>query len=408
MLSRSTLWVNARLATLDPAHGVPYGRLDHHVLIVRDGKIAGVVPEDSVRPDDFDVVDARGCWITPGLIDCHTHLVYGGSRAAEWEQRLLGVPYEEIAAQGGGILSSVRATRALSESELYTVSMPRVQALMREGVTTVEMKTGYGLSLEHELKQLRVARSIGASCPVEISSTLLAAHALPPEFTGDADGYIDHVISVILPEACQYGLIEAVDVFCESIGFSLEQTKCLFTAARSYGIPVKGHVAQLSAMQGAHLVADFGGLSADHVEYLDDEGIRRLKIAGTVAVLLPGAFYFLRETRKPPVEKLRAAGVPMAVSTDLNPGTSPFASLRLAMNQACVLFGLTPEEALTGVTRHAAQALDRGQTHGRLAAGYMADFLLWEIDHPAELAYSVGVNPLRTRVYRGMPRGVEG
>lgn len=400
--ARDTLWLNARLATFDPSCPQPYGALHNHAIRVSQGRIKAVLPMADV-PDHFDgeTVDVGGAWITPGFIDCHTHLVYGGNRATEWEQRLTGVPYQQIAAEGGGIVSTVRATRQLSEEALLLQSQPRLQALLAEGVTTIEIKSGYGLNLDDELKQLRVARQLATHWPVEVSTTLLSAHALPPEFAGQADAYIHHVINTILPAVAAEKLAEAVDVFCEGVGFSTEQTRRVFAAARQYGLTVKGHVEQLSNLGGAQLVAEYAGWSADHVEYLDETGVATLKQAGTVAVLLPGAFYFLRETRKPPVESLRAAGVPMAVSTDLNPGTSPFASLRLSMNQACVLFGLTPEEALTGVTRHAAQALGRGSSHGQLAAGYVADLLVWDIDHPSELVYGLGTNPLKQRIYRG-------
>jgi imidazolonepropionase len=406
---RPSLWLNARLATMDPARAAPYGSLEGHALLLRDGHIAAVLPQSEVDPAAFDgeVFDLQGRWVTPGLIDCHTHLVYGGSRAAEWEKRLSGVPYQQIAAEGGGIVSTVRATRWLDEEELALKSLPRLKALMAEGVTTVEIKSGYGLTQADELKQLAAARRLQDSLPVEVAATLLAAHAVPPEYAGDADGYIDLVIESILPVVARAGLAEAVDVFCESVGFTPTQTRRVFEAARGHGLKVKGHVEQLSNLHGAALVAEFGGLSADHIEYLDEEGIAALKRAGTVAVLLPGAFYFLRETQKPPVDKLRAAGVPMAVSTDLNPGTSPFASIRLAMNQACVLFGLTPEEALAGVTRLAAQALGRAATHGRLAAGYVADLLVWDIEHPAEIAYSVGVPALKQRVFRGTVQHID-
>ncbi|MBX9269157.1 imidazolonepropionase [Chromobacterium violaceum] len=406
---RPSLWLNARLATMDPVHGVPYGALEGHSLLLRDGHIEAVMPQAEADAAAFDgeVFDLQGRWVTPGFVDCHTHLVYGGSRAAEWEKRLTGVPYQQIAAEGGGIVSTVRATRWLDEEELALASLPRLKALMAEGVTTVEIKSGYGLTLADELKQLAAARRLEASLPVEVATTLLAAHAVPPEYTGDADGYVDLVVESILPVAARAGLAEAVDAFCESVGFSPAQTRRVFEAARAHGLKVKGHVEQLSNLHGAELVAEFGGLSADHIEYLDDAGVAALKRAGTVAVLLPGAFYFLRETQKPPVDKLRAAGVPMAVSTDLNPGTSPFASIRLAMNQACVLFGLTPEEALAGVTRHAAQALGRGATHGRLAAGCVADLLVWDIAHPAELAYSVGVPLLKQRVFRGEAQSID-
>lgn len=404
-----SLWLNARLATMDTQHPAPYGALHDHVLVVEQGRIAAILPQGQLNPASFDgeVVDVAGRWITPGFIDCHTHLVYGGNRAAEWEQRLLGVPYQQIAAQGGGIVSTVRATRALSQAQLAAASLPRLQALMAEGVTTLESKSGYGLNLEDEIKQLRVARQLADSQPVEIAPTLLSAHALPPEFAGDADGYIQHVIRDILPTVSEQGLAEAVDVFCESVGFSPAQTRRVFEAAQQHGLRVKGHVEQLSNLHGAALVAEFGGLSADHIEYLDAAGVEAMRVAGTVAVLLPGAFYFLREMQKPPVELLRAAGVPMAVSTDLNPGTSPFASIRLAMNQACVLFGLSPEEALAGTTRHAAQALGRGHSHGKLALDHVADLLLWDIEHPAEIVYGLGVNPLAERVFRGQRPGKE-
>lgn len=407
--SPRSLWLNARLATMDTQHAAPYGALHGHALVVEAGRIAAIVPQQQLNPASFDgaVVDAAGRWITPGFIDCHTHLVYGGNRAAEWEKRLQGVPYQQIAAAGGGIVSTVRATRELDEAQLAAASLPRLQALMAEGVTTIEMKSGYGLNLADELKQLRVARQLAASQPVEVSPTLLSAHALPPEFAGNADGYIEHVIRDILPAVAVEQLAEAVDVFCESVGFSPAQTRRVFEAAQQHGLRVKGHVEQLSNLHGAALVAEFGGLSADHIEYLDDAGVAAMRAAGTVAVLLPGAFYFLRETQKPPVAALREAGLPMAVSTDLNPGTSPFASIRLAMNQACVLFGLTPEEAMAGTTRHAAQALGRGHSHGRLAVGCMADLLLWDIDHPAEIVYGLGVNPLAERVFRGQRPGKE-
>ncbi|MDF0604661.1 imidazolonepropionase [Neisseriaceae bacterium TC5R-5] len=402
--SRPSLWINARLATMDPAHGDTYGVLEQHALLVEQGRVRAIVPQQTIGLADFsgEVVDVAGRWVTPGFIDCHTHLVYGGNRAAEWEKRLNGVPYQQIAAEGGGIVSTVRATRELSEQALLEQSVPRLQALLAEGVTTLEIKSGYGLSLEQELKQLRVARGLQQAWPVEVASTLLAAHTVPPEYAGRADAYIQLVIEHILPAVAAEQLAEAVDVFCESVGFSLAQTRRVFAAAQAQGLRVKGHVEQLSNLHGAALVAAFGGLSADHIEYLDAAGVAALREAGTVAVLLPGAFYFLRETQKPPVELLRAAGVPMAVSTDLNPGTSPFASIRLAMNQACVLFGLTPAEALAGVTRHAAQALGRAGSHGRLAAGYVADFLVWDIETPAEIIYGLGSNPLQQRVFRGV------
>jgi imidazolonepropionase len=397
------LWVNGRLATFDPDNPAPYGLRDGWAIEVQDDTVAAVVPPDSPAVQTFrgPVTDLGGRWVTPGFIDCHTHLVSGGSRAAEWELRLAGVPYPEIARAGGGILSTVRATRAMSEDELVAAAAPRLRALLAEGVTTVEIKSGYGLTRDDELKMLRAARRLGEQFAVEVSPTLLAAHALPPEFAGRADDYVSLVADEIIPAAARDRLADAVDVFCERIAFSAEQCDRVFTAARRHGLAVKGHVEQLSNTRGAELVARHRGWSADHLEYLDAAGVGALAAAGTVAVLLPGAFYFLRETQKPPVAALRAAGVPLAVGSDLNPGTSPFASLRLAMNMACVLFGLTPEEALAGVTREAAKALGRADQLGTLAAGRRADFLVWDVGHPAEIVCQLGVNPLRERVVRG-------
>lgn len=397
------LWVNARLATLDPAVNAPYGTLTDHVLAVKGDRIVGVRPAGDVDVVKFhgEVHDCGGGWVTPGFVDCHTHLVWAGSRAAEWEQRLTGVPYAEIARKGGGILSTVRATRAATEDELLAAAVPRLRALTAEGVTCVEIKSGYGLTLADELKMLRVARRLGEAFPVEVSPTLLAAHAVPPEFAGRADEYVSLVVNEIIPTVAGEGLAAAVDVFCESIAFSVPQCERVFAAAKQHGLAVKGHVEQLSNQHGAELIARCRGWSADHLEYLDAAGIDAMRRAGTVAVLLPGAFYFLREKRKPPVEALRAAGVPLAVGTDLNPGTSPFASIRLAMNQACVLFGLSPEEALAGATREAARALGRADRLGTLAVRKLADFLVWDVEHPAEIVCSLGVNPLRQRVFRG-------
>ncbi|GGY12586.1 imidazolonepropionase [Paludibacterium paludis] len=408
MARQRTLWHHVRLATMDPSRPEPYGRLDGHALIVEDDRVVSIAPLSSLSPASFDghVVDGGGRWVTPGLIDCHTHLVYGGSRAEEWEKRLTGVPYETIAREGGGILSTVRATRALDEEGLFQASLPRLKALMNEGVTCIEIKSGYGLDLDNELKQLRVARRLGREFAVEIAPTLLAAHAVPPEFVGDADGWIERIADTLIPAAASAGLAEAVDVFCEGVGFSVAQCRRVFDAARAHSLAVKAHAEQLSHRGGAQLVADCGGLSADHLEHLDAAGVHRMAQAGTVAVLLPGAFYFLRETSRPPVEALRRAGVPMAVSSDLNPGTSPFASLRLAMNQACVLFGLTPEEALAGATRHAARALGRGTRMGVLAEGRLADFLVWSVDHPSEIVYSLGTPLLHQRVFRGVARHI--
>jgi imidazolonepropionase len=352
-----------------------------------------------------EITDCRNAWITPGLVDCHTHLVYGGNRSREIEMRWSGASYEEIARQGGGILATVRATRALDEVELLAASLPRLQALAAEGVTTVEIKSGYGLTLADELKMLRVARRLAEQVPVNVSTTLLAAHALPPEFAGRADDYVTHVCDEMIPAAAAERLVDAVDVFCERIAFSPAQCERVFKTAVRHGLPVKGHFEQLSNQGGARLAARFKALSADHLEHLDAAGAQALAEAGTVAVLLPGACYFLRETQKPPVAALRAAGVPMAVASDLNPGTCPLASLRLAMNMACTLFGLSPEEAFLGATRHAAGALGLTDRVGTLAVGKQADFLVWDIDHPAELVCEFGVPRLRQRVFNGKITG---
>lgn len=393
------IWRNARLATLNPHHSRPYGLLDRHALLVRDGRIEAVIPESDAPAGRS--IDLGGRLLTPGLIDCHTHLIFGGSRAQEWEQRLNGVSYQTISANGGGINSTVRATRESSEAQLLALAQQRLDRLLREGVTTVEIKSGYGLDLENERKMLRVARELSESNAVELSATLLSAHATPPEYKDDPDGYIALVCETLLPTLWQEGLFESVDVFCENVGFSPQQTERVFQAAQARGIPVKGHVEQLSSLGGAELVSRYRGLSADHIEYLTEEGVSAMSQSGTVAVLLPGAFYFLNETRRPPVELLRQHRVPIAVATDYNPGTSPFASLHLAMNMACVKFGLTPEEAWAGVTRHAARALGRQASHGQLAAGFVADFAIWDAEHPVEMVYEPGRSPLWHRVVRG-------
>lgn len=399
----SHVWTNAKLATFDPAVPTPYGLRDGWTLAVRDGAIAAVLPPGDSALNGFrgTATDCGGRWITPGFIDCHTHLVFGGSRATDWEMRLSGVPYTEIAKRGGGIISTVGATRALSESQLLALALPRLRALAAEGVTCVEIKSGYGLTLDDELKTLRVARGLAEQVPVEISPTLLAAHAVPPEFANRADDFVSLIVEEMIPTVAREKLAEAVDVFCESIAFTGAQAERIFIAARRHGLAIKAHAEQLSSRGGAELVARHGGWSADHLEFLDDAGVKALARSGTVAVLLPGAFYFLREKQKPPIEALRAAGVSMAVATDLNPGTSPFASLRLAMNMACVLFGLTLEEALAGVTREAAKALGRADRLGTLTEGKAADFLVWDVNHPAEIVCQLGINPLRERVYRG-------
>lgn len=399
-----TLWVNAKLATFDPTVPGPYGLRDGWAVAVRGEIIAAILPPDSPAIAAFrgSVTDVGGRVVTPGLIDCHTHLVHGGSRAAEWELRLSGIPYAEIAKRGGGILATVKATRAMSEEGLIAAAVPRLRALAAEGVTCVEIKSGYGLTLADELKMLRAARRLGEQCGVEVSPTLLAAHAVPPEFSGRADDYVSLIVNEMIPAVAREGLADAVDVFCEHIAFTLQQCDRIFAAARAHGLAVKGHVEQLSNQRGAELVARHHGWSADHLEYLDDAGVNALAVAGTVAVLLPGAYYFLREKQAPPVQKLRAARVPMAVATDANPGTSPFASLRLAMNMACVLFGLTPEESLAGATRNAARALGRSDHLGTIQVGRRADLLLWDVTHPAEIVCQLGVNPLAARTVRGV------
>jgi imidazolonepropionase len=395
------IWHNARLATFDPNHTQPYGLLEHHALVVRDGRIVEILPEAALGSRKGKRIDLQGRLVTPGLIDCHTHLVFGGSRATEWEQRLNGVSYQTISANGGGINATVQATRAASEDELTRLAQQRLTRLMREGVTTVEVKSGYGLDMTNERKMLHVAQHLAATNAVDISPTLLAAHAIPTEYKGRGEDYITLVCEDIMPTLWQEGLFETVDAFCENVGFSPEQTDRVFSAAQVLNIPVKGHVEQLSSLGGAQLVSSYKGRSADHIEYLTEEGVAAMADSGTVAVLLPGAFYFLNETQKPPVDALRRYHVPMAVATDFNPGTSPFASLHLTMNMACVKFGLTPEEAWTGVTRHAARALGREHSHGQLAVGFVADFAIWDAEHPVEMVYEPGRNPLWQRVFRG-------
>ncbi|AOM39369.1 imidazolonepropionase [Xenorhabdus hominickii] len=400
------IWCNARLATMNPTINHidgknNYGMLEQHDLIVRDEKILAILPTNSVPASQCKVIDVGQRLITPGLIDCHTHLVFGGNRASEWEQRLNGVSYEEISAKGGGINFTVNATRNSSAYQLEMSSQNRLNSLIAEGVTTIEIKSGYGLDLESEEKQLNVVRALAQKNAIEISPTLLSAHTVPPEYKHNPDAYIDLICDSILPTLWQKQLFESVDVFCETVGFNLSQTKRLFDAAKRLNIPVKGHVEQLSNLGGSELVAEYRGLSVDHIEYLDEKGIEAISRSGTAAVLLPGAFYFLKETKRPPIALLRQYGVPMAISTDFNPGTSPFASLRLIMNMACVQFGLTPEEAWLGVTIHAARALGRADSHGQLAAGYMADFVVWDAQNPVDILYEIGHNPLVYRIYRG-------
>ncbi|HKW81971.1 MAG TPA: imidazolonepropionase [Casimicrobiaceae bacterium] len=399
----TTLWRNARLATLAPGAG--WGLVERGAILV-DGETLFWVGAEARLPADTRAAeehDLGGRLVTPGLVDCHTHLVYAGSRAGEFEMLLAGANYEAIARAGGGIRATVTATRAASEDALFTAARARVLALLGEGVTTLEVKSGYGLSLEHEARCLRVARRLGRELPLTVRATCLAAHALPPEFEGRSDDYIDAVCAW-LPRLHGEGLVDAVDAFCERIAFTEAQTRRVFAAARRLSVPVKLHAEQLSDSGGAALASEFGALSCDHLEYASEAGVRAMAHAGVVAVLLPGAFYFLRETRVPPVAALRAAGVPIAVATDHNPGTSPTLSLLLMLNMACTLFRLTPEEALRGATLHAARAL--GLTdRGSLNAGQRADFAVWALDHPNELAYGFGRNPLVRVVCGGRESG---
>lgn len=403
-MATPTFWHHARLATLADGAADGWGLVDDGALLTEGDTLvwAGPVRERPAAAHGAREVDLGGLLVTPGLVDCHTHLVYGGHRAAEAEMRLNGASYEAIARAGGGIRSTVASTRAASEAELFAHAARRAQALMDEGVTTLEIKSGYGLSLEAEARCLRVARQLGRDRRVDVRTTFLGAHALPPEFEGHSDDYISAVCDW-LPQLHAQGLVDAVDAFCETIGFSPVQTRRVFEAAQTLGLPVKLHAEQLSDQGGAALAASFGALSCDHLEHLSDSGIAAMKAAGTVAVLLPGAFYMLRETTLPPIAALREAGVPMAVSTDHNPGTSPGLSLLLAAHMACTFFRLTPLEAVRGITVHAARALglrDRGQ----LVAGQRADFVAWDLDHPNELVYWFGHNPCRRVVAAGQER----
>lgn len=401
-----TLWTHCTLATLRAEASVPYGLIPDGALLVDGPTLRWVGPRAEIPADLLAQCtsrhDAGGALITPGLIDCHTHLVYGGDRAHEFELRLQGATYEEIARQGGGIASTVRATRNASPAELKAQSGVRLHQLLKEGVTTLEIKSGYGLRLPDEGKMLRVARELGREQRVSVRTTFLGAHALAPEFAGRPDAYIDEVMAM-LSTLHGEGLVDAVDAFCERMAFSPAQVTRVFEAASALNLPVKLHAEQLSDSGGAALAARFGALSCDHLEWLSEEGATAMAEAGSVAVLLPGAFYFLRETRRPPIELLRRLGVPMAVSTDCNPGSSPCTSLLLMLNMACTLLRLTPEEALTGVTRHAAQALGLAD-RGVLSAGHRADFVLWRVNHPAQLSYALGANPCQQVIFEGQIR----
>ena len=400
------LWTNCRIATMQASNGQPYGLLEDAALAVEGDTVAWVGPRSELPASLLARAtlqhDAKGALITPGLIDCHTHLVYGGDRANEFEMRLKGASYEDVAASGGGIVSTVKATRAATQKELLAQSLPRLQRLMSEGVTTLEIKSGYGLAMEHERKTLAVARELGQTQPLSVRTTFLGAHATPPEFAGRTDDYVDEVLRM-LPLLHAQGLVDAVDAFCERIAFSSAQTERIFAAARALGLPVKLHAEQLSDSGGAQLAARYGAISCDHLEWLSIEGAAAMAAAGTVAVLLPGAFYFLRETQLPPIELLRQHKVAIAISTDCNPGSSPCTSILLMLNMACTLFRLTPEEALAGVTRNAACALGLSD-RGVLAAGMRADFVLWDVGQPAALSYLLGANPLISTVFGGIAR----
>ncbi|AKE51889.1 imidazolonepropionase [Kangiella geojedonensis] len=398
---------NVNIATLSDQYASednPYGVIENGAIGVNDGLISYV--GDSFDKNDSklnatETIDAQAQWLSPGLIDCHTHLVYGGNRANEFEMRLNGVAYEEIAKAGGGIISSVEATREATEEELFRSAAKRLQSFIDEGVTTIEIKSGYGLDTENEIKMLKVAKRLEQEFPIRVSTTFLGAHALPPEFKDNSDGYIDLVCNDMIPKIAELGLADCVDAFCESIGFSYTQTERVFKAAQKHGLKVKLHAEQLSDQSGAGLAADYKALSADHLEYLSQDSIDKMAKSGTVAVLLPGAFYFLRETKLPPMDELRQAGVPIAVASDSNPGTSPAQSLLLMLNMACTLFRMTPLEALQGVTINAAKALGLEDKVGSIEIGKKAELALWDIDHPNQLSYQLGGNNL-VKVYNSI------
>ncbi|MGL6121587.1 MAG: imidazolonepropionase, partial [Shewanella sp.] len=382
----------------------PYGAITHAAIAVKDGKIAWLGPRSELPAFDvlsIPVYRGKGGWITPGLIDAHTHLIFAGHRANEFELRLQGASYEDIARAGGGIISTVNACREADEAELFELGRQRLNALAKEGVTTVEIKSGYGLDTETELKILRVARELGKHHHVDVKTTFLGAHAIPPEYKDNSDGYVDLMINEMLPAVIAENLADAVDVFCENIAFTLEQTERVLSAAKAAGLAIKLHAEQLTNMGGSALAARLGAKSVDHIEYLDEAGVKALSESGTCAVLLPGAFYFLRETQKPPIDLLRQYGVPMVLASDFNPGSSPICSTLLMLNMGCTLFRLTPEEALTGLTLNAAKALGIEDNVGSLVVGKQADFCLWDIATPAQLAYSYGVNPCKDVVKNG-------
>ncbi len=397
-LRLDSLWLGANVATMKDAS---YNAIENAAIGVAGGRIVWLGKAENLPAYQAqEEHNLDGGWITPGLIDCHTHLVFGGNRAGEFERRLNGVSYQDIAKQGGGIASSVKATREDSEVELVRSATRRLKSLMADGVTTVEIKSGYGLSLESELKMLRVATELGNQHPVTVKRTCLAAHAMPPEYD-DKDTYIDFLCDTVLPEVARLGMADAVDAFCEGIAFSTEQVDLYFKAAQKLGLPVKIHAEQLSSLGGTRMASSFKALSADHIEFIEEEDVRAMAESGTVAVLLPGAFFTLKETQRPPIDLLRQHGVPMAIATDANPGTSPALSLRLMMNMGCTLFGLTPEETLAGATIHAAKALGMSDTHGTLEIGKVADFVCWDVESPGELSYWLGGNLVKNRVHSG-------
>lgn len=403
-MSWDQVWIDVNVATMDTNIQGAYGVIPQAAIAVKDGKIAWVGPRSELP--EFDVLATpvyrgKGGWITPGLIDAHTHLVFAGNRAHEFEQRLQGATYAEIARAGGGIISTVNACRDADEAELFELGRQRLNALAREGVTTVEIKSGYGLNTETELKLLRVARELGEHHHIDVCTTFLGAHAIPPEYKDNADAYIDLVINDMLPAVIAENLADAVDVFCENIAFSIEQTERVLTAAKQAGLKIKLHAEQLTNMGGSALAAKLGAKSVDHIEFLDEAGVKAISESGTCATLLPGAFYFLRETQLPPIELLRQYKVPMVIASDFNPGSSPICSTLLMLNMACTLFRLTPEEALQGVTINAAKALGIDNNVGSISIGKQADFCLWDITTPAQLAYAYGVNPCKTVVKKG-------
>lgn len=397
-LKLDSLWRGAHIATMKDGL---YSVIENAAIGVVGGRIVWIgEAQELPNYDTQNEHDLDGGWITPGLIDCHTHLVFGGNRAGEFEQRLNGVSYQEIAKQGGGIASSVKATRDASEVELIASASRRLKCLMADGVTTVEIKSGYGLSLDSELKMLSVATELGKQFPVTVKRTCLAAHAMPPEYD-DKDAYIDYLCETVLPKVAELGVADAVDAFCEGIAFSTEQVARYFKTAESLGLPVKIHAEQLSSLGGTSMASSFKALSADHIEFIEESDVKAMAESGTVAVLLPGAFFTLKETQRPPIALLRQYGVPMAIATDANPGTSPALSLRLMMNMACTLFALTPEESLAGATIYAAKALGMEESHGSLEVGKVADFVCWDVESPGELSYWLGGNLVKNRVYEG-------